>query len=518
MTTNQSPVTFEPFFGGFVLETLTIGMYGEARNAIREYIQNGFDSVQRAIDELKILRAGDGRIEIKLAADHESLTIRDNGAGLNVKAAAEVLTRVGASTKSHRKNAGFRGIGRLAGIVFSDTVTFKTKAKGEDEQTTVIFDAKSMRSAMAPGKGSEKSAPDLMKESVRAFRSPSGNANNHFFEVTLEGFTDEAPKECRSAEHMRHFVSQIAPVPYPDDFPYQDELREAEEKSGIPIEEVQITIKDGRDDPKPTTKPYGASYDFDSGTIRLNDCSIEYPDEEHPENGLWWAWVGKKTESGAYTDPNVSGLRVRVRNIQIDGTAIVRDIFRDHAQSHVRFQDYFLGEIFIEPSALVPNARRDGFEEDTAWRRVRDELAVVVKKLGKEAYDISTQTQLSVGVLNTRLESAEKELGLIRGDKSASTDRIIALSRSVTTIQSRVAKAILGATMETAAELQSISSALTDIKQEALTRIGNVDREKVQQETRVAFLQEILVTLENALSPGCFIDARAALMKEFGDE
>ena len=513
MTTNQSPVTFEPFFGGFVLETLTIGMYGEARNAIREYIQNGFDSVQRAIDELKILHAGDGQIEIELAADRESLTIRDNGAGLNVKAAAEVLTRVGASTKNHRKNAGFRGIGRLAGIVFSDTVTFRTKAKGEHEQTTVIFDAKSMRAAMVPGKGSEKSALELMRDSVDAFRSPSRDTEDHFFEVKLEGFTDEAPEECRSAQEMYDFVSQIAPVPYPDDFPYRDKLREAAEKSGIPIEEVQITIKDGQDETKPVTKPYGASYEFDYGkNVRLSGCSID-----HSENGWWWAWVGKKAESGAYIDPHVSGLRVRVRNIQIDSTAIVRDIFRDHAQSHMRFQDYFLGEIFIEPSTLVPNARRDGFEEDTAWRRVRDELAVVVKSLGKEAYQISTEAQLSVDVLNTRLENTEKALKAIQKDESASTDRIIELSRSVTRIQSRVAKAILGATMETAAELQSISSALIDIKQEALTRIGNVDREKVQQETRAAFLQEILVVLEDALSPGCFVEARAALMEEFDD-
>ena len=109
MANKQTPVAFEPFFGGFVLETLTIGMYGEARNAIREYIQNGFDSVQRAIDELNILPADGGLIEIEMAEDHNSLTIRDNGAGLPVKTAATVLTRVGASSKSHRKNAGFRG-------------------------------------------------------------------------------------------------------------------------------------------------------------------------------------------------------------------------------------------------------------------------------------------------------------------------------------------------------------------------------------------------------------------------
>ena len=96
MATDQSSVAFEPFFGGFVLETLTIGMYGEARNAIREYIQNGFDSVQRAVEELKTLKPGEGLIEIELAADRRSLIIRDNGAGLPVKAAGHPEKVIGA--------------------------------------------------------------------------------------------------------------------------------------------------------------------------------------------------------------------------------------------------------------------------------------------------------------------------------------------------------------------------------------------------------------------------------------
>ena len=516
MANKQTPVAFEPFFGGFVLETLTIGMYGEARNAIREYIQNGFDSVQRAIDELNILPADGGLIEIEMAEDHNSLTIRDNGAGLPVKTAATVLTRVGASSKSHRKNAGFRGIGRLAGIVFSDTVTFTTKAKSEREQTTAIFNAKAMRAAMAPGKGSTKSALDLMKESVLAFRSPSPDANKHFFQVKLEGFT-EAPDECESPKKMYDFVSQIAPVPYANDFPYQHELREAAKKFGISIEEVQITIKNGTDKPTPVTKLYSASHEFESGMAPLNDCAIH-----HSPTNRWWAWVGKKAESGAYTNTRVSGLRVRVRNIQINGTAIVRDIFRDHAKSHVRFQDYFLGEIFIEPSALVPNARRDGFEEDAAWKRIRGEIAAVVEGLGKEAYRVSKQGQLSSEALNKKLRTAKRELTKLRKADFADVDRVIRLSRSVSTVQSRIAKAALGAAMETAAELQAIGSALADIKQEALLHIGDaaatIDRENLQQEARDEFLHEILSLLEDALSPGCFAAAQEALTEEYGEE
>ena len=68
-------VQFTPYFGGFILETLTVGMYGEARNAIREYIQNGFDSILRA-RESGVLTANSGRIVVAMADNKKGLTIR----------------------------------------------------------------------------------------------------------------------------------------------------------------------------------------------------------------------------------------------------------------------------------------------------------------------------------------------------------------------------------------------------------------------------------------------------------
>jgi Histidine kinase-, DNA gyrase B-, and HSP90-like ATPase len=279
LATDEIRVDFEPFFGGFIIETLTIGMYGEARNAIREYIQNSFDSVQRAIEELKTLRPGEGLIEIEMASDRKSLVIRDNGAGLPVKSAASVLTRVGASNKSHRRNAGFRGIGRLAGIVFSNTVTFTTKAKGEREQTRVVFDGRKMRAAMAPGRGSAKSALDLLNDTVTAYRTRHAEANKQFFEVRLEGFS-EAPDECRSPKELYDFVSQVAPVPYPSEFPFREKLRATADETGIAIEEVRITIKDGSAKPTTVTKQYGAQYEFESGHVTLSECDRHHANEQ----------------------------------------------------------------------------------------------------------------------------------------------------------------------------------------------------------------------------------------------
>ena len=123
-------VAFKPHFGAFVLETLTFGMYGDSRSALREYIQNSFDSLQQAVTD-GLVKPEDTRVEITLDEDLQGLTIRDNGVGLRTENAVSVLASIGSSNKDYRRNAGFRGIGRLAGVVFCDQLTFATKAAGE---------------------------------------------------------------------------------------------------------------------------------------------------------------------------------------------------------------------------------------------------------------------------------------------------------------------------------------------------------------------------------------------------
>lgn len=507
------PVGFTPYFGGFILETLTIGMYGEARNAIREYIQNGFDSIQRARD-LKLLAKDLGKITITMATDKKSLVIRDDGAGLPAVSAVKTLTRIGASSKKHTKNAGFRGIGRLAGIVFCDKLTFVTKAKGERKQTMVVFDAKAMRAAMSPDKGSAASAEDVMRKHVHPFQSATTKVAEHFFEVRIEGLRD-APVECTSVQKMRDYVSQVAPVPYPPDFPFRSKLASAEKASGIPIEEVAITVvADGK--AHAVHKQYGAKYAFDGGEIGLTACDVQ----TSPTN-RWWAWIGKKAESGAYTNDRVRGLRVRVRNIQIDGVELFRDIFRDNAKSQIRFQDYFLGEIFVKPTALVPNARRDGFEEDASWRSVRKELGAVAKTLGSEAYAVSTAGQLSLSAQKDGLKKTGTDFRKLKKAKFADVDKTVALIRTITTRQKRVAKASEAAEMATVASLTAIGAEYTDMKIEALRHVGDaagtLDREKVETEARESLIAEIMEVLDEQLSPKCLSEVRE-LLADFLDE
>ncbi len=203
---------------------------------------------------------------------------------------------------------------------------------------------------------------------------------------------------------------------------------------------------------------------------------------------------------------------MRVRNIQIDGTEIVREIFREHAKSYVRFQDYYLGEIYMNAGALVPNARRDGFEEDAAWKKVRGELAAVVTSLGKEAYSVSTAGQNSVEAQRENLEKVKKNIRLLKKSDFKDSDAAIKLSTDITKYQKQIAKGSQGADLPTLAEFQAIGAELVDIKREALARVGtavvDLDRERVQQEARDEILREIMVLREEQLSPGCYSEVR----------
>jgi molecular chaperone HtpG len=512
--TNSTEVKVKPFFGGFVLETLTIGMYGESRNAIREYIQNAFDSIERAIGDTEIIQPGKGLIEINMAKDKDSLIIRDNGVGLPASTAVQTLTSIGASTKDHKNDAGFRGIGRLAGIVFSDKVTFTTKARGEAKQTTVIFNASDMRKAMSPEKGSTISAEELIQKCVEAYTSPSKNIKDHFFEVKLNGF-DNPPIECTSYKHMEEFVSQVAPVPYSKKFPYRDKLTKAAEECQVPIEEVVIKIQDSTEPAVAITKRYEDKYKISSGWIKLTGCDIHIsPDHK------WWAWIGKSDESSAYSDPRIRGIRVRMKNIQIDGTELVREIFQRHAMSYIRFQDYYIGEIFVRPSYLVPNARRDGFEETKEWKKMRTELGVLVKALGKEAYANSNRGQFAVESLVTKVDEKREEIKRLRLMQFRNMDQVIALSAEITKIQKRIAKAAKEADLPTASTLQALGAELMDMKAETIRNIGGSesppDVEEVQLEARDELMKELITLFEDELSPSCAVAARNLLRKQYG--
>lgn len=499
-----------PYFGGFVLETLTIGMYGEARSAIREYLQNGLDAVMQAV-ERGIMDAAEAKIDVIL--EDGTLVIRDNGIGLAKGRAVSTLTSIGASLKDYRAQAGFRGIGRLAGIAFCDALVFETKARGDNVSTRVVFDAKSLRKDMSPANGGRQSLSDLLSNNVKATQKASSEPDGHFFEVRLEGLVN-APGESTDIDQMVDFVSQVAPVAYADDFTFKALIEEAAAarpfthagqaptaRSGLEV--VKIVVHSATRSVE-VQKPYHATYAVGRDDVHLHDVKIV-----EGVGNKWWGWIGQKREPGAFKDDLTRAIRIRVRNIQIDGTQIMGEMFSNvpDAKSYGRFNDWFVGEIFVDPTYVIPNSRRDGFEEDQNWDKLQKELITLCDELGKSAYEISKSAQHSVKRLAKDAKEIEDRAKTQVAAPQPHTDNLLALSTDVTKLQRRVSRAFKHADLETASQLRSIENKLLDTKTKAVRKLGvthGIDAAQVREQAQREVLRELMQAFRDQLDPQTF--------------
>jgi DNA mismatch repair ATPase MutL len=154
----------EIVFGARILDVLTTGMYPDALDAIREYIQNSFDAIRRA-EYAQVLKPNFGAVVITIDANEKVVSIRDNGIGIPADDARKTLLSIGASKKKIGHDAGFRGIGRLAGLAYCDKLVFTTASKGEPQKTELTFDAAAIRTSIAPTSSTEgiETASELLR-------------------------------------------------------------------------------------------------------------------------------------------------------------------------------------------------------------------------------------------------------------------------------------------------------------------------------------------------------------------
>ena len=209
-----------PHIGAFVLETLTLGMYGEPRHALREYIQNSFDAI-RAATRQKFL-TDRGRIDITIGPD--TIRIRDNGLGVRADMAWNTLTSVGASRKDRERDAGFRGIGRFGGMAYCNLLTFRTTFPGEEVVTTVRFNCRLLRAEMDPDQGGNAELAKLLEDAITFEQKEDAAASeDHYFEVTLSGL-EEAPETLKQPDKVKEYLSETVPVGFEPSWSHRNSI------------------------------------------------------------------------------------------------------------------------------------------------------------------------------------------------------------------------------------------------------------------------------------------------------
>jgi hypothetical protein len=492
----------EPYIGSYVLETLTTGMYAESRNALREYIQNSFDAIRAAV-RAKVIKTSEGRITVTLP-DENTLIIRDNGTGLAAVSAMATLTAIGLSKKARTKDAGFRGIGRLAGIAFCNTLSFRTKASGENVETTVTFDCRSLRTAMTSDVEESQPLAQLLQDNVKATTSHAAEAKTHYTVVTLKGLS-QAPPEFKDLEFIRDYLMETAPVAFDPMWGAGKEIAAKASEAGFPIESVSIHLGTTEANTVPVYKAYQESISKKGGSVTIHEIKYYDGDESN-----WWAWVGLPDKAVILTDERVNGIRVRVRNIQIGRTAILDELFSEGNLSKERFNKYYVGEIHIADDKLIPNARRDGFEDNSAWVTARKELRdALCKPLAKRAYDLSKALQKSIAVLSKDVTKLEKK---VESSKPIATDARLEILHSATLIRKKITSALVNADPDTRVQLKAFVDSVDLVKQ----RLGGTPPTPAQiAALRTEIVAEVVKTtlgiVEPYLEPQVFGRVRKAL-------
>ncbi|MBS1721412.1 MAG: ATP-binding protein [Armatimonadetes bacterium] len=505
----------KPIFGASVLETLTTGMYTDPLDAIRELIQNSYDSICEANRQGQ-LKAGQPQITVTICEDDRELRVHDNGVGVKAEIAGSTLSNVGQSSKRIGVDVGFRGIGRLHSVAYCDSLTFKTSALGEDVATVVTINAAGLRELMRPGNASDDTAEEILyacTDIERVAEDPS----SHFFEATLKGVAASVPRLLDFKE-VHSYLAQVAPVDFDTAFFFAQKVREFAQKNKLDLVHVPILLHAGNNE-RAVFKPYKMTYrplrelkddSKDSERIEVSDIAF-YPEAPN-SNSPYWIWYSEGNLLGQIGDKGAAGFRLRKQNMSVGGTSRVDELLQE-----TRFSRYFIGEIHVRSAECIPNARRDGFEDTTAWVAIKEEIAQFLKEREKEVRTSSKLRSDKVGKsIRAAIQAAEKATSEATAGITSKQERE-KLLQSIEDHRSKLEEiSPVKVPEELKEELTRAHEGLERAQETVESAEFVLQKAKGQLDRKQKkLLQDILEILESCLDEATFREARTAIMAKF---
>ena len=388
--------------GKYTLESLTTGMYSDPKIVYREYIQNSVDSLEHAVS-LGMLEQQSMRIDIIVNADESYISIKDNGTGISAAEAAQTLMNVGSSKKRNANNRGFRGIGRLGGMSYCNTLVFTTSAENEKVKTVVSFDCKKLRHFLVPGEYEDMSLSAVLGEITTIETFPEKEEKHYLCVemVDVNGFSD-----LLDIDAAKSYISQVAPLPYQSrHFIYTSQLKSYLSDNGYIIEEFPIFVGENESDLEPVYKPNKSRFRSDRGKRTVDEISsMKFFDVTVDGELYALGWYGNCGWYGFLSEKEISGFRVRKGNILIGDSHTMNAIFKE-----ARFNGWTQGEIFIVTDKLIPNARRDDFEQNDAYYKFMEALS---NSVGTEIARTIREASLTRNNPNAKaLREIERKIG-----------------------------------------------------------------------------------------------------------
>ncbi len=368
--TNLS-LSAEIVIGKDILELVSSAMYLDPLTIFREYLQNAADSIDAA-HAAGVLGADEvGRVDITLDLGQasRSVKIRDNGFGVSNSDFVKRLTAIGGSCKRGTSARGFRGVGRLAGLGYCQELVFRSRSVGDPVVQELRWDCRMFKKLLSDV-SYQGSLHDLIQTGAKAVEIDPEGWPEHFYEVELVKPLRIGKDILLNRNAIALYLAQVAPVPFSPTFKFGSQIREHLVRHLGNLGEIHIHI-DGAEEP--VYRPYRDNYAYDEGK---HDTFNDYEPIiiEGRDGGVGAVgWLLHHEYYGTLpSGEGINGLRARKGNIQVGNPRIFAEVF-----SEARFASWTVGEIHVVDSRVVPNGRRDGFEQNVPYGHLLTRLGEV---------------------------------------------------------------------------------------------------------------------------------------------
>ena len=233
--------SIKPKIGKDILELLTSGMYLNPLVLFREYIQNSVDSIDQALEENILQDVSDAEIQINLDHQNRTILIIDNGKGIPNDQFEDTMLSLGDSKKKDTTARGMRGVGRLAGLGYCQSLIFRSSSPEDDYIFEAKWDCRKIKSLLNENNTLDLVA--LLKEVVSFKKIKNYLGRPHFFEVEIQKPVRLKWDLLMNENRIREYLSQVAPVPFSNDFSFKRDLEKTIKKDDRNYRYYKIVIK-----------------------------------------------------------------------------------------------------------------------------------------------------------------------------------------------------------------------------------------------------------------------------------
>ena len=388
--------------GKNIIELLTHGMYENPFFIFREYIQNSVDQIDKAVEMGILPHKSSGQVFVNINHKEKWIEIEDNATGVSSADSWKVLTSIAASEKDRTKHRGFRGIGRIGGLACCKKLIFETSCAGEATKTVLSWDAKKLVTIIND-QDNRNQAQEVTQDIVSFRNDLPEDPSKHYFKVSLMGVTSS---KLLDVKEVRNYLAMVAPVPIDNKFILKSLVYEEFRSKGVDIDEYNVFVNTEQ-----LYRMYNSSiYDMVNNKKKKVDdiFDVQFVDIKDGDKRLAYGWYGVTNLLRQLPPCNLSrGIRLRKGNIQIGDSNTLRKLFKDS-----RFNNYFVGEIHVVAPSIIPNGRRDGFDESDSLSCFEYEVGLFVNselhKLTRVSSDIHSSVRKLTSYYNVVTQFEEK--------------------------------------------------------------------------------------------------------------